>query len=261
MKNIKYDIMGKCENVGVITLNRPKELNALDTETLNEFKELLKEIEKDLKVRCVVLTGEGRAFCAGGDIREEVGKTVISGYEFFRNCAELHTHMGRFRTPIIGAINGYALGGGLELALACDIRIASKNALLGLPEVTLAIGPGFGGTQRLPRLIPVSKAKQMMLTGEPVSAPEAWRIGLVDEITEPGELMQYALRMADKISGWGPLAVKNIKAAVTEGLECDLERGIQIESNLMAQLYGTEDLVEAMNAFLEKRAPKAFAGK
>ena len=261
MKGLKYDVIGQEKNVGLITINRPEALNAMNTETVNDLRDLLKEIDQDEAIRCLILTGEGRAFCSGGDINEESEKNVITGYEFSRNCMEVLDQMEHFRTPVIAAINGYALGGGLEFALACDIRIASKTAKLGSPEITLAVIPGWGGTQRLPRLIPVSKAKQLMFTGDSVSAQEAYRIGLVDEVSEPEELMADALRMAEKIAHWGPLAMKYLKTAVNDGLQCDLQRGLQIEAALFAQLYGTEDQQEAMHAFLEKRPPKPFVGK
>ena len=261
MKGIKYEVTCQNGNIGIITLNRPAALNAMNTETVNEMRQLLAEINEDENIRCLILTGEGRAFCAGGDINEESETRVITGYKFSRNCAEVLDTIEHFRTPVIAAINGYALGGGLEFALACDIRIASKKAFLGSPEISLAVIPGWGGTQRLPRLIPVSKAKQLMFTGDKVSAEEAYRIGLVDEVSEPEELMKDAMEMAEKIAHWGPLAMKYLKIAVTDGIECDLQRGLQIEAALFAQLYGTEDQQEAMHAFLEKRPPKPFVGK
>ena len=261
MNGIKYEVCGKNNHVGVITLNRPQALNAMNTETVNEFRELLAEIEKDENIRCLILTGEGRAFCAGGDINEESATRVITGYKFSRNCNEILHTIEHFRTPVIAAINGYALGGGLEFAMACDIRLASKTAFLGSPEITLAVIPGWGGTQRLPRLVPRSKALEMMFTGDKISAEEAYRIGLVDELSEPDKLMEDAMAMAEKIAHWGPLAMKYLKIAVADGLQCDLERGLQIEAALFAQLYGTEDQTEAMTAFLEKRPPKEFVGK
>ena len=261
MRGLKYEVIGANSSVGLITFNRPEALNAINTETINEFRALLDEINRDERIRCVILTGSGRAFSAGGDINEESQTTVISGYQFSRNCAEVLDTIEHFRTPVIAAINGYALGGGLEFALACDIRIASTSAFLGSPEITLAVIPGWGGTQRLPRLIAPSKAKQLMFTGDKISSEEAYRIGLVDELAAPDALMVTALEMAEKIAQWGPLAMKYLKIAVTDGLQCDLERGTQIESALFAQLYGTEDQKEAMHAFLEKRKPKPFVGK
>lgn len=261
LENLKYEKKGKNSNVGVITINRPKSLNSINTETINEFRELLKEIDKDLDVRCLILTGEGRAFCAGGDINEESTTTVITGYQFSRNCAEVLHTIEHFRTPVIAAINGYALGGGLEFALACDIRVASNTAKLGSPEITLAVIPGWGGTQRLPRLIPHSKARQLMYTGDSISAQESYRIGLVDEIVEPEELMDFTMKMAEKIAGFAPIAMKYLKIAVADGIETDLERGLQIESALFAQLYYTEDQKEAMTAFLEKRPANPPKGR
>lgn len=261
MNGLKYAVTGENKNIGVITLNRPEALNAMNTETVNELRDLLKEISDDETIRCLILTGEGRAFCSGGDINEESEKNVITGYEFARNCDEVLDTIEHFRVPVIAAINGYALGGGLEFALACDIRIASKKAFLGSPEISLAVIPGWGGTQRFPRLVGASKAKQLMFTGDKISAEEAYRIGLVDELAEPDALMKDAMTMAEKIAHWGPLAMKYLKIAVTDGMECDLQRGIQIESALFAQLYGTEDQQEAMYAFLEKRPAKPFVGR
>jgi enoyl-CoA hydratase len=252
---------GKGNHIGIITLNRPDALNAMNTETVNEFRVLLEEIKADEQVRCLILTGEGRAFCTGGDINEESKTTVLTGYQFSCNCYEVLAAIEHFRAPVIAAINGYALGGGMEFALACDIRIVSSKASMGFPEISLAVIPGWGGTQRLPRLITPSKARQLMFTGEKISADEAYRIGLVDEISEPETLMADALAMAEKIAEGGPLAMKYLKTAIAHGLQCDLERGLQIEAALFAQLYGTEDQVEAMKAFLEKRPHKPFVGR
>lgn len=261
MNGIKYEITGEENHVGIITLNRPKALNAMNTETINEFRELIEEIDQDTNIRCLILTGAGRAFCAGGDINEESTTTVISGYQFSRNCAALLHRIEHFRTPVIGAINGYALGGGLEFALACDFRIISKTASVGFPEINLAVIPGWGGTQRLPRLISPSKAKELMYLGDKISAEEAYRIGIADEIAEPEELMDTALAMAEKISSKAPIAMKYLKQSVTDGLQCDLDRGLQIEAALFAGLYGTEDQKEAMTAFLEKRPARPPVGK
>lgn len=261
LTGLKFEQAGTDGHVGIITINRPFALNAMNTETIDEFKVLLDEIDKDKNIRCLILTGEGRAFCSGGDISEEQTKNVVTGYEFSVNCGKLMNRMEHFRTPIIAAINGYALGGGLEFALACDIRIASKKAKIGSPEITLAVIPGWGGTQRLPRLIPASKAKQLMFTGDSVTAEEAYRIGLVDEISEPEQLMEDAIKMADKISHWGPLAMERLKTAVAQGMEVDLERGLEIEAALFGHLYGTEDQQEAMHAFLEKRPAKPTVGR
>lgn len=263
MSGILYETreVGPGSKIGIITFNRPKVLNAMNTETVNEFAALLPEIDKDKSVRCLILTGAGRAFCAGGDIQEEVTKNAITGYAFGRNCDELLEKVERFRTPIIAAVNGYALGGGLEFALACDIRIASKKAFLGSPEITLAVIPGWGGTQRLPRLVGPSKAKQIMFTGEKVSAEECYRIGLVDELVEPEELMDKAIAMATAIAKWGPLAMQYLKTVIMEGMQCDQERGILYECAMFGHLYDTKDAKEAMNAFLEKRPARPFTGE
>lgn len=258
MNGLLYEKRG---HVGVIKFNRPRVLNAMDTETTGEFSCILSEIEADGNVRCVVLTGEGRAFCAGGDIDEESGKDVRAAFEFAMMGDRLLERMERLRVPIIAAINGYALGGGLEFALACDIRIAAETARLGSPEVSLGTFPGWGGTQRLPRTVGLSKAKELMMTCDSVDAGEALRIGLVDRVVRAESLMDEALKMAEKIADSPPLAVKYVKLSVNEGSQCDLTRAIQLEANIFAQLYATEDLREAYDAYLEKRPHKPYQGK
>lgn len=258
MNGLLYEKKGQ---VGIIRFNRPKVLNAMDTGTTGEFSGLLSEIEADGDIRCVVLTGEGRAFCAGGDIGEESGKDVRAAFEFAVMGDRLLERIERLRVPIIAAINGYALGGGLEFALACDIRIAADTAKLGSPEVTLGTFPGWGGTQRLPRTVGLSRAKELMMTGDKIGAAEALRIGLVDRVVSAGALMDEAMNLAERIADNPPLAVKYIKISVNEGTQCDLTRGIQLEANIFAQLYATEDLREAYDAFLEKRPHKPYRGK
>ncbi|SMC49146.1 enoyl-CoA hydratase/isomerase family protein [Papillibacter cinnamivorans] len=258
MNGLLYEKRG---NVGIIRFNRPKVLNAVDTETAGEFSRLLDEIEADREVRCAVLTGEGRAFCAGGDIDEESGKGVQAAFEFAVTGDRLMEKMERLRVPIIAAINGYCLGGGLEFAMACDIRLAADSAVLGSPEVSLGTYPGWGGTQRLPRIVGASRAKELMMTCEKISAQEALRIGLADRVVRAEELMDEALKLAGTIAGRPPIAVSAVKISVNEGMQCDITRGIRLEANLFAQLYATEDLREAYTAYLEKRPPKPFTGR
>ena len=258
MSGLNYKKEGR---IGIITISRPEVLNSMNTVTINEMKDMFNEIDEDKEIRCLILTGEGRAFCAGGDINEESKTTVLTGYQFSKNCGQLLEQIERFRTPVIAAINGYALGGGLEFALACDIRIAADTAILGSPEITLAVIPGWGGTQRLPRTIGMSKAKQMIFTGEQVSASEAYRIGLVDEVVQKDKLMEKAMEMANKIAHYAPIAMNYSKIAIYDGMQCDLQRGLQIEAALFGHLYCTEDQQEAMTAFLEKRKVTEFKGK
>jgi len=254
-------IYQKENQIGLIKFNRPQVLNSMDTETVNELSDLLSEWEKDKDLRCVILTGEGRSFCAGGDINEEVTKNVLTSYIFARNGAVLLERMERFSVPIIAAINGYCLGGGLEFALACDIRIAADNAILGSPEINLGVFPGWGGTQRLPRVVGMSKAKEMIFTGDKYNAEECLRIGLVDKVVKAEDLMAEAMAMAEKIASKPPLAISYARTAIYDGLQCDLQRGLLIEAALFAQLYCTEDMREAYAAFLEKRPAKEYKGQ
>ena len=254
-------IVKKQDNICTVKINNPEALNALNSTILKELDAAFTAIGEDDDIDVVILTGEGRSFVAGADISQMSTLNAVEGKAFGELGAAVFRRIELLNKVVIAAVNGFALGGGCELAMACDIRIASKKAFLGSPEISLAVIPGWGGTQRLPRLVGVSKAKQLMFTGEKISAEEAYRIGLVDELSEPDELMKDALIMAEKIAHWGPLAMKYLKIAVTDGMECDLQRGLQIEAALFAQLYGTEDQQEAMHAFLEKRTPKPFLGR
>ena len=256
MNGLKYEKRGR---VGIIWFNRPKVLNAMNTETIVEMKQVFAMLEEDKDIRCVILTGTGdRAFCAGGDIDEEARKDVIAAYEFVRNGGELLETMERFRAPVIAAINGYCLGGGLEFAIACDIRIAADNAKLGSPEINLGVFPGWGGTQRLPRIVGMSKAKEVIFTGDKYTALE---MGLVDKVVPADHLMDEALAFADKLATKPPLAIKYIKTSIYDGAQCDLQRALQMESALFAHLYSTQDMKEAYAAFLEKRPPKEYIGR
>lgn len=258
MSNLIYY---KENNIGVIKFNRPKVLNSVDTPTVDEFSNLLDEWSEDQDLRCVILTGEGRAFCCGGDINEEATKNVLSAYIFVRNGAMLLEKMERYSVPIIAAINGYCLGGGGEFALACDIRIAADNAQIGFPEINLGVYPGWGGTQRLPRVVGMSKAREMIFTGDKYSAEECLRIGLVDKVVKAEKLMDEAMELASKIASKPPLAIKYARTAIYDGIQCDLQRGLQIEAGLFAQLYCTEDMKEAYAAYLEKRPSRGYKGQ
>jgi len=257
-KNIKFAMEGA---VAIVTISRPKALNALNEETLTELGHCFAEIGGNAAIRCVILTGDGdKAFVAGADIGELAACDVAGGRATSEHGQGVFFKIECLRQPVIAAINGFALGGGCELAMACDIRLASEKAKLGQPEVNLGLIPGFGGTQRLPRLVGTGKAKQMIFTGDFVSAHEAYRIGLVDEVYPPEELLPKAKELATKISTKGPLAVKAAKEAINFGVEVDLESGCAYEAGQFAQTFATADKNEGTKAFLEKRQAE-FKGR
>ena len=249
---IEYHMEGK---VAVFTINRPEALNAIDVKSLEELNQALIDFKSDDSLLVGIITGTGeRAFSVGADIRsilpqfkENKGKTWSGQSTFFRGL--------NLWKPLIAAVNGYALGGGLEIALACDIRIAAENAVFGMPEVTLGIIPGWGGTQRLPRLIPQAKAAEMLFTGKPIDAREAYRIGLVNKVVPPAQLMAAAKEMAESICRPAPLAVRAAKQAMLLGADRALEDGIELEKTLIDYLVTTEDFEEGSQAFLSKRKP------
>jgi enoyl-CoA hydratase len=254
-------IYEKKDNIGVLTVNRPDKLNALSNELTEELQHLLDEIEKDVDLRVVVITGAGdKAFVAGADINELVERDALKGRDVSRFRQALFARIENLPVPVIAAVNGYALGGGLELALACNIRIASEKAQFGAPEVKLGIIPGDGGTQRLPRLVGLGRAMELVLTGDFIDAQEAHRIGLVNRVVSPDELMESAMTLAKKIASRPPLAVKYAKEAVNRSQEGDTASGYALESYLHALACTTEDKKEGVTAFLEKRKGK-FKGK
>jgi enoyl-CoA hydratase len=242
--------------VATLTVNRPDKLNALDNETIEELRAAVAELSDDAAVGVVVLTGSGsKAFIAGADIAGLARQGVLDGKANARLGQELTLAIERSPKPFLAAINGYALGGGLEIALACDLRIAAKTAKLGLPEVSLGIIPGYGGTQRLPRLIGSGPALQMILGGDPIGADEALRLGLVNAVHEPGELMEAALALARRILSRGPRALALAKEAVRRGAGVSLEDGLAIEADLFGVISSTDEMKEGLRAFLEKRKP------
>ncbi|MBP1449296.1 MAG: enoyl-CoA hydratase/isomerase family protein, partial [Thermoproteus sp.] len=245
-----------------IILNRPERLNAINAKMVEELSTALDEIAKaDYdKVRAVVITGTGRAFCAGADVTGFLGATPVLAYKLSRGLHELTEKIERLDRPVICAINGYALGGGLELALACDIRIASETAQLGLPEVNLGLFPGGGGTQRLARLVGLARAKEIIFTGDNISAREAERIGLVNRAVPPERLEQEARALALKLAEKPPIALAMAKAAVNFGYEAPLWVGLDAEAAHFGVVFSTEDLYEGVSAFLQKRRPQ-FKGK
>jgi len=257
-KNILIERKDKLE---IITINRPNVLNALNDETISELHQGLREIFKDEQVRVIIFTGAGeKAFVAGADISELKVCNALSGHRKSINGQRLLYHIENMEQVAIAAINGFALGGGCELALACDIRIASENAKLGQPEVNLGIIPGYGGTQRLARLAGRGKAKELIFTGDMVDAAEALRIGLVEKVVPQAELLKTAEEMAAKIISKGPLAIKAAKRAINLGLDVDLKSGLEYEAMEFSAICSTEDKTEGTSAFLEKRKPN-FKGK
>jgi enoyl-CoA hydratase len=249
------------EKIARITFNRPNVLNALNRKTMDELGDCLKKVRADDEVRVLILTGAGeRAFIAGADINELAQQTPVNGREFTLYGQEIIHRLETLGKPAIAAINGFALGGGCELALACTLRIASRNAKLGQPEVKLGIIPGYGGSQRLPRLCGKGVAHELILTGEMISAEEALRVGLVNRVVEPGELLATAEGIAKKIIANAPLAVKYALEAVEHGMEMPQEEGLYLEATLFGLCCATQDMREGTRAFLEKRPPK-FEGR
>jgi enoyl-CoA hydratase len=257
-ENVKTEIK---DSILTITIDRPKVLNALNAQTVDEIGQAFEAARDDAAVKCVILTGAGeKAFVAGADINELARMTPISGKATAEKGQRVLRAIERFPKPVIGAINGFALGGGCELALACHIRIASEKAQLGLPEVTLGIIPGYGGTQRMARLLGKGKALELILTGDRVSAAEAERIGLVNKVVPAEQLMSAAEEMAKRMASRGPLALRAAIEAVMSGSEMTFDEGQVLEATLFGLLASTDDMREGMAAFLEKRAAN-FEGK
>jgi enoyl-CoA hydratase/carnithine racemase len=251
----------KKNRIAYVTVNRPKVLNALNMATMDELRAAFHEIKNDAEIRVVILTGAGeKAFIAGADIAELAQHDAVRGKEYThrgQNVLNLIENLGK---PVIACINGFALGGGCEIAMACTMRLASENAKLGQPEVKLGIIPGYGGTQRLPRLVGKGIAMQLVLSGEMINAQEAHRIGLVNEVVAPAELIPRAEAIAQKIVANAPLAVQYAMEAVNKGMEMTLPEGLYLEATLFGVSCATEDKKEGTSAFLEKRQPQ-FKGK
>ncbi|HBV89188.1 MAG TPA: enoyl-CoA hydratase [Desulfosporosinus sp.] len=256
LKNICIEID---ECIGIVTINRPEVRNALDWQTVRELAEVINSVEQNKKIKVVIFTGAGeKAFVAGADVAALKERTVLETY-LNENQAILN-QLAAMKKVTIAAINGVALGGGCELALACDLRIASDNVKLGQPELTLGILPGAGGTQRLSRLVGLGKAKELIFTGEIIDASEALRIGLVNKVVSKGEALQAAKEMAHKILLKGPTAVCFAKEVINLGINTDLNTGLYIERLAQTVLFSTEDRYEGLSAFLEKRSPD-FKGR
>ncbi|MGI6560603.1 MAG: enoyl-CoA hydratase-related protein [Saccharofermentanales bacterium] len=259
MEFVKVDVK---DAVATITIDRPKALNALNTQVLKDIAAAFDSLDLD-EVRCVILTGAGdRSFVAGADIGEMVEMDSAAGKELGRVGNKVMRDIENFPIPVIAAINGFALGGGNELAMSCDVRLASDNAIFGQPEVGLGITPGFGGTQRLARVIGnLSKAKELLYTGRNIKADQALELGLVSAVYPQEELIPAAEKMASIIAANAPVAVRNTKAAVNRGLQTDIDAAIEIEVELFGELFDTADQKEGMNAFLEKRKEKNFQNR
>jgi enoyl-CoA hydratase len=254
-------ILEKREKIAILTINRPKALNALNTETLLELALAINDIAKDDEILVVVINGGGeKSFIAGADISEMKEKNADEGRKFGILGNVVFRRLETLDKPVIAAIQGFALGGGCELSLSCDIRIASTKAKFGQPEVGLGITPGFGGTQRLARLIGVGKAKELIFTGKVINAEEALKMGLVNSVEDPEDLMKETLNLANCIASQAPIAVKLSKAAINRGLQCDIDTGLMYESEIFAQCFATEDQREGMSAFLERRE-KSFKNR
>ena len=242
--------------IAVLTVDRPKALNALTQATLAEITQAVRDLDRDPGVGVVIVTGAGeKAFVAGADIKEMSGFGPAQAEDHARKGQAMGAALEGLTKPTIAAINGYALGGGLELALACDMRIASENAQMGLPEVSLGTIPGFGGTQRLARAVGAARAKELILTGRRVTAAEAERIGLVNKVMPQAELLSAAKQIAHDILANGPVAVRYAKEAIDRGLQTDLHTGLGIEEKMFALTFATADQKEGMRAFTEKRKP------
>lgn len=258
MEYMKLAVEG---NVGVLTINRPAALNALNDQVIRELDEALDSLDLDT-VRCLVVTGEGqKAFVAGADIGQMRGLTKEEGVAFGKLGNDVFRKLETLPIPTIAAVCGFALGGGCELAMSCDIRLCSDTAVFGQPEVGLGITPGFGGTQRMARLIGMGRAKELLYTARKVKAPEALAIGLVQGVYPVDTLMEEALKMASRIAGNAPIAVRATKKAVNDGLQVDMDRAVEIEEALFGSCFETEDQKNAMGAFVEKRKPEPFVNR
>lgn len=255
-------ILEKEGHLAIVTINRPKALNALNSATLKDLDTVLKDLENDTNVYAVILTGAGeKSFVAGADIAEMKDLNEAQGKEFGELGNKVFLRLENLNKPVIAAIQGFALGGGCEIAMACDIRIASETALFGQPEAGLGITPGFGGTQRLTRIVGLGKAKELIYTAKNIKAEEAYRIGLVNKIVPLEELMNEAKKMALNIIKNAPVAVRLCKDAINRGIQVGIDEAVMIEAEDFGKCFATEDQSEGMTAFLERRKEKNFKNK
>jgi len=251
MAEYQYILVEREERIGIVTLNRPKELNALNFKLVSELANALEEFDRDEGIRCIVLTGAGeKAFAAGADIKEMAGKSPI---DMMLGGFEAWGRIRRIRTPMIAAVGGYALGGGCELAMHCDMIVASENARFGQPEILIGVMPGAGGTQRLAHVLGKYRTMEIVLTGAQVTAQEMAALGLVNRVVPPGEHLNEAKKLAQTVAAQAPIAVQLAKEAVLAAFETSLEEGLEIERKNFFLLFATEDMREGMRAFIEKR--------
>lgn len=248
-------------NIGIITMNRPEALNALSSAVFADLTKALDQVEHDDDVYVVVITGAGRAFVAGADIGEMANMNVEEGLAFSELGNGLLMRVDMFPKPTIAAVNGFALGGGCELSLACDIRIASEKAKFGQPEVGLGIIPGFGGTQRMARIIGTGPAMELIFTADTIDAKQAEKIGMVNHVVPAEELMDTAIAMAEKIASKAQVAIRTSKMALRRGIDCDINTAVTYEALAFATCFGTEDQKDAMKAFVEKRKLEKFKNR
>jgi len=251
-KNLVFEKKGR---IGIITINRPEVLNALNKQTLHNIEQLLDEICKDYDVKIVIITGRGKAFIAGGDIAEMSMMTPSEARKYVQLGQRVLNKIENLRIPVIAAINGFALGGGCELALACDFRWSSNSALFGQPEVGLGIIPGFAGTQRLTRLCGVATAKELILSGKHINSAEALKMGLVTKVFPEKIFMQKVITFAEQIAMQSPYAVSLAKSAINKGIDLSLRDGMEYETECIIECFSHEQSKEGLNAFLEKRKP------
>jgi enoyl-CoA hydratase len=249
------------DNIAIITINRPEALNALNLDVLCELEQAVLKAEKDLSIYVLIITGAGRAFVAGADIAQMKDLTPDEARVFSEYGNKVFSIIESLTKPVIAAVNGFALGGGCELCMACDIRIAGEKAKFGQPEVGLGITPGFGGTQRLPRIVGLSKAKELILTAQTINAEEALRIGLVSQVVPGEELMNVAIEMATKIASNAQIAIRQSKAAINKGMQCDINTALSFEAQAFALCFSTEDQKDAMTAFTKKEKITSYKNK
>jgi len=251
-KILKLEVTNK---IALITISRPQALNALNSDFFAEMDEMLNQISADKEVRAIIITGEGKAFVAGADIAEMSNMNSEQGKAFSKKGQDVFERFGNMDIPVIAAVNGFALGGGCELAMSCDIRIASTFAKFGQPEVNLGLIPGYAGTQRLSRLVGLSNALYLLMTADIINAEEAFRLGLVQKVVEPDKLIEEAINVANKIGAKGKIAIKMVKEVAINGSMLNFNLACELESKEFGNLFGNGESSEGMNAFLEKRKP------
>lgn len=258
---MKYVKIEKKDRIAILAISRPEALNALNTEVLSDISAAVDQAAGDDEVLVLIITGEGKSFVSGADIAKMKDLTAVESQQFSDFGNNVFLKIENLAKPVIAAINGYALGGGCELAMSCDLRIASDNAKFGQPEVGLGITPGFGGTQRLPRLIGAAKAKELIFTARIITAQDAYALGLLNRVVARDELMDAALELANEIAKNAQVAVRQSKRAINRGLQADISTGLAYEADASAVCYATVDQKNAMAAFVEKRKPDPFVNK